>query len=246
MSKFIERLKEISQNSAKSMGFRTTRTEQSRPRIQLVVNIQGNKTKPTTKQLSAADALVMPTPESDAGDIVYGVWLAHGSTRDVEQAAKARADFVILPTNSNIPSPDNKLGKILQIESSIADTLLRTANELPVDAVLLSEGKESGLALTWQRLMLIPRFSALLNKPLLVEVATDTNSNELRLIWETGASGVIVTVNDEQSDTVLQNLRKVINALPFPSRRKKDSTMALIPHVTPESEEPEEDEEDDD
>ena len=245
MSKFIERLKEVSQNPPKSIGFRTAKTEQSRPRIQLVANIQGNKTKLTTKQLSAADALILPAPESDAGDIAYGVWLAHGSIKEVGQAAKAGADFLILPTKGEILPQDNKLGKILQVEASITDTLLRTANELPVDAVLLSEGKESGLALTWQRLMLIQRFSALLNKPLLVEVATDISSNELRLIWETGANGVIVTVSDEQTEVVLQNLRKVINALPFPSRRKKDSTMALIPHVIPEAEEPEEDEEGD-
>ncbi|MCX6003355.1 MAG: hypothetical protein NTX46_02845 [Chloroflexi bacterium] len=242
MSKFIERLKQVSQPPAHPMGFKTAKTEQSRLKIQLVANIRGTKMKPLTKQLTAADALVLPMLEADVAEVIHGAWLTRGNTEEVDQSVRSGIDFVILPTNGDILSPDKEIGKILQIEASITDVLLRTANELPIDAVLLSEGKENGLALTWQRLMLIQRFSSLLNKPLLIEVSANISSNELHRIWETGVSGIVVTVDGGQSEAVLQNLRKVIDGLPFPSQRKRESVMALLPRIAPEPEEPEEDE----
>ncbi|MBN1643325.1 MAG: hypothetical protein JW856_00675 [Dehalococcoidales bacterium] len=242
MSKFTERLKGVFQSPPKSMGFVTSKAELTRPRIQLVAKIGDARTKPTKKQLGAADALVLPVTAVNASEITQGVWLALGNVKEVEQVVKTNADFIIIPTNGDVLPSDNKLGKILRIEPSISDTLLRTVNELPVDAVLLSEGAEAKLAFNWQRLMLVQRFAALLNKPLLVEIAPGISGNELRLIWEAGVSGVMVTVESEPAEAVLQGLRKTIDALPFPLRRKKDSAMALIPRVAPEPEEPEEEE----
>ena len=108
-----------------------------------------------------------------------GVWLSKGDAEEVEKSIKSGADFIILPANGEVLPPDKKIGKILQIEASITDVLLRTVSELPVDAVLLNE-EENGLVLTWKRLMLIQRFSSLLDKPLLIEVLPSITDTELQ------------------------------------------------------------------
>ncbi len=246
MSKFIERLQKVFQPTPQSMGFKTAKSEQERPKIQLVVNIAGSKSKFPAKEINDVDALVLPAPGVGVDTTLWGLWLSKGDAEEVEKSIKSGADFIILPTNGEVLPPDKKIGKILQIEPSITDVLLRTVNELPLDAVLLSEDKESGLSFTWKRLMLIQRFSTLLNKPLLIEVLPNVPDTELQQIWEAGVGGVVVTVDTEQSEAVSQNLRHIIDKLLFPSRQKKEKSLAILPRVESKLEEPEEDDGDDD
>ena len=245
MSKFIERLQQVLMPPSQSMGFKTAKAEQARPRIQLVVNVTGGNLRSQSKELDEADALVLPITAVDVSKIISGMWLTKGNAEEVEKSIKSNADFIILPADGEVLLPDKKVGKILQIEAAIADILLRTVNELPIDAVLLTEGHESGLVLTWKRLMLIQRFSSLLNKPLLIEVLPSVTDTELQAIWEAGASGVIVTADAEQAKTVIQNLRKVIDKLSFPSRRKREKSLAIGPHIENKPEEPKEDDDGD-
>ena len=143
-----------------------------------------------------------------------------------------------------LPS-DQKIGKILQVEAAISDILLRTVSALPVDAVLLKE-EENGLVLTWKRLMLIHRFSGLAGKPLLIEVLPAVTDTELQQIWEAGVSGVIVKTDAEQAEAVALNLRNIIDKLTFPSKRKQEKSMAIVPHIESAPEEPKEDDGDGD
>jgi hypothetical protein len=246
MSKFVERLQQVFQPLPQSMGFKPAKAEQKRPKIQLVVNVVGGKLKSPAKELEEADALVLPASGVGVDKTIWGIWLSRGNAEEVEESIKSGADFIILPANGEVLPPDKKIGKLLQIEASITDVLLRTANELPLDAVLLSEDKGSGLTFTWKRLMLIQRFSSLLNKPLLIEVLPNVTDIELQQIWEAGVNGVIVTVDNEQAETVAQNLRNIIDKLSFPSRRKREKSLAILPRVESKPEEPEEDDDDDD
>ena len=246
MSKFMERLQQVFQPPPQSMGFKTAKAEQKRPKIQLVVNVAGGKSKSPAKELEEADALVLPASGVGVDKTIWGMWLSRGNAEEVEKSIKSGADFIILPADGEVLTPDKKIGKILQIEASITDVLLRTINELPLDAVLLSEDKESGLPFTWKRLMLIQRFSSLLNKPLLIEVLPSVTDIELQQIWEAGVSGVVVTVDTEQSEAIAPNIRNIIDKLSFPSRRKKEKSLAILPRVESKPEEPEEDDGDDD
>jgi len=246
MSKFIEKLQQVLQPMPQSMGFKTAQAKQARPHMQLVLNITGSKSKSAVKELDAADAAILPCPEIEVGKTISGNWLFKGEREEVEKSIKSGVDFVILPANGEVLPSDKKLGKILQIESAISDVLLRTVNELPVDAVLISEDKENGRGLTWIRLMLIHRFSSLLNKPLLIEVLPDICETDLQQIWEAGISGVIVSVDVEQAESTVQILRKMIDKLNYPSRRKRDRGLAILPSVRIEPEKPQEDDGDED
>ena len=228
MSKFIERLQSVFQPPAHSMGFNTARSEQARPRIQLVVKLAGVKLKSQIKELDQADALVLPISVFGAGKTMSGVWFSKGDAEEVEKATKAGADFIILPESGEVLPHDKKIGRIIQIEASITDILLRTVNTLPVDAVLLNE-EESGLGLTWKRLMLIQRFSSLLNKPLLVEVLPSITDTELQAIWEGGVSGIIVTANAEQADAVAKTCVKSSISYHFRQDVNRKKVWQLFP-----------------
>jgi hypothetical protein len=245
MSKFIERLQHVMTPPVQSMGFNHTKSEHARPKIQLVLNVNGSKAKTQIKAVAGADALLLSNGIIDGAEIVTGLRLVKGDADEAEKAAKAGADFVVLPLNGEVLAPDKKLGKILQIEDSVSDIMLRTVSDFPVDAVLLMEDKESSLSLTWNRLMLIRRFAALSGKPLLIEVLPGVKEAELQQIWDAGVSGVVVSVNVEQAETVAAGLRQIIEKLTFPSKQKNGKNMAIVPAVTVAAEAPKEDDDDD-
>jgi len=246
MSKFIERLQQALTPPIQSMGFMIAKPEQARPKIQLVVSVTGGKLKTQLKEPAEADALLFSNTAVSVNEKITGMWLSKGDTEEVEKSIKAGVDFVILPVSGEVLQPDKKLGKIIQIAESISDIMLRTVGELPVDAVLLSENKESSLALTWKRLMLIRRFTGLAGKPLLVEVLPTITETEFQAIWDAGVSGVIINVDAEQAEDAAGNLRKIIEKLSFPSKRKLEKNMAIVPVVASTVEEPKEDDGDGD
>jgi hypothetical protein len=94
--------------------------------------------------------------------------------------------------------------------------------------------------------MLIRRFAGLSGKPLLIEILPTVTVTELQQIWDAGVSGVIVKTDAEQAEAVTANLRKIIEKLTFPSKRKNEKNMAIVPAVASAIEEPKEDDDDDD
>ena len=243
MSKFIERLQQVLKPPIQSMGFNTAKSEQARPRIQLVLDVATGKSKTQLKELDKTDALLVPISAVGAGKTISGVWLSKGNAEEAEKSIKAGVDFIILPASGEVLTSDRKIGKILQVEAEITDILLRTVSALPIDAVLLKE-EENGLVLTWKRLMMIHRFSSLAGKPLLIEVLPAVTETELQQIWEAGVSGVIVKTDAEQAEAVALNLRNIIDKLSFPSKRKQEKNMAIVPHIESKAEEPKEDDDD--
>ena len=244
MSKFIDRLKQVSQSAPQPMGFQASKAISSRPKIQLVANLRNASSEAVVGQSTPADAIIVPESQSNAVKAIWGTWLTWGSAEEVSQDVEAGADFMVFHANTTVAPPVKKVGRILQVESSITDALLRTLNELPLDAVLLDD-KGSGQALTWQRLMSIQRCTSFLSKPLLVSMPLTATADELQLIWETGVSGVIVDVTNEEETAALKNLRQLIDGLSFPSRKKREKLTPVLPYITEKAEEKEPDEDED-
>ena len=145
--------------------------------------------------------------------------------------AEAGGDFVVFPASAALALPeDDKVGKILQVEASLSEGLLKVVNELPVDAVLIASEPAGEPLLTWHHLMLFHRFADLLTKPLLVSIPLNTTADELQGLWKTGVDGVVVEVGIGQPAGRLKELRQIIDKLTFPSRQQK-KVEALLPHL---------------
>ena len=104
----------------------------------------------------------------DAPDIIWGASLEGGLRDYLEKTAKLGADFVVFPaagTPASVP-PENDAGVVLEIETSISDTLLRTVNDAPVDAVLVKDEERGEGPLTWAEMLRLHRVVKLLSLPL--------------------------------------------------------------------------------
>jgi len=146
---------------------------------------------------------------------------------------KVGCDYVVFPsTNTSLAIfQGDEVGKILEVESSLSDGLLRAVNELPVDAVLVASEQRKGYFLTWHHLMLFQRFADLLTKPLLVSIPLIVTASELQALWEAGVDGVVVEVGAGQPAERLKELRRVIDKIAFPSPRQRRKAGALLPYI---------------
>ena len=255
MSKFIDRLTQSTQ-AASSMGFRTAQSAAVKPKIQLIAVL----TDGSATGVSGADAGLLRISRVDAGagvikklvaampDIPWGVWLEADACGQMDRVAELGCDFVVFPavgTALTVP-PDDGVGMVLRIESSVPEGQLRTANDLPVDAVLVTAEQEESGPITWEQLMLYRRFAGLLAKPLLVSIPSNTGADELQMLWDAGITGVIFAAGPDSPAGELIRLRQVIDGLRPPSPRKKNRPEAIIPQISPGQEPAVETEEEDD
>ena len=244
MSEFIDRLKQVFQPPPPPMGFRPKSTDDTRPKIQLVAHVR-NYPQSQIENL-AADAIITSELKPVKTDILQGLWMDKGNLEKVDKAIESGADFVVLPSSGVILPADKKIGKILQINSSVTDVLLRTINDLPLDAVLIDEDNENDGSVTWQKLMLYRRFTGMLTKPVLATISSAVTAAELQLMWEARVSGVIIDIKSASDTAALENLRNLINGLKYPSLKKQEKVMPILPQAASKTEKLEEPDEDDD
>jgi hypothetical protein len=245
MSKFIDKLKLISQSGSPPMGFRVAAAPPPKPRMLLVAALAEPNIEGLTDYVSGADAGLVPIPKLSSGAkavnkisraisaIPWGGWLKDVSGTAVKPLVEAGGDFVVFPWDTPLATlQDSKIGKILEVGASLDKGLLKTIDDLPLDAVLASEPEKASL-LTWRHLMLSQRCAELVTKPLLASVPASVGSNELQALW---AAGVVAVVVDTPPQGRIAELRQIIDKLTFPppSKRKKG---ALLPRLAEEKEE---------
>jgi hypothetical protein len=238
MSKLIDRLVQTTETVSLPMGFRATKATPTRSKMVLIVYVEpAVSTAQLVDYLSSADAAIFANT-GKANDIsrsfpdtVWGLWLEGISHPQIKGTVEAGADFVVLPLESEFSFPDiEKAGKILLVEASLSEGLTRTINELPADAVLLTDGEGEKQAITWHQLMVCQRFSDLLSKPLLLTVPISVKGEELKALWKAGVDGVIISVKTLKQAERLKELREIINKSDFAARPRKKLT-ALLPHI---------------
>ena len=236
MSRLIDKLVQVSQGNTRPLGFRPSATVSGKPRIQMVASLTGAEVENLPGRLAGADAglLHISKTESKAlekvcqasADTPLGVWLSH--SEGIEKIVEAKCDFVVFPASASLAVIKNeKLGAILEVESSLSDGLVRAINDLPVNAVLISVEQKKDVPLTWQNLMLFQHFAHLLDKPLLVTAPSNVTADELKAIWEAGVTGVVV----EAGADGLTALRQAMEKVTFAPRQKGKKGVALVPRL---------------
>jgi len=261
MSRFIDKLNEVMKAVPQPVGFRATQSASPKPKMLVVAGLAQANINSLADYVAGADAGVLPMSELSSGakslqkiskvapDIPWGVWLRGIDQKGIEQIMKAGCDFVVFSAaNTSLAMlQSDEGGKILQVEASIGEGLLRAVNELPVDAVLIDGEREEKHILTWHDLMIFRRFTALLTKPLLVCIPSDVTASELQALGEAGVSGVIVGVGVGQPAERINELHQTIDKLTFPLQRRRRKEGALLPYISGETsvvtEEEEEEEE---
>jgi len=245
MSKFIDKLNKLAKGEAQAIGFTARQSAAPKPKMQLVARIGAENAEGQAGHLSGADFGLIEISKAAGGaalieklsksmpDIIWGGWMESGTQAEVKQLTKAGFDFIIFPANTmsvTVMKDDKETGKILELESTLAEGMLRTANELPVDAVLVDGELKKNQILTFGQMMIFTRFSGMLTKPLIVPVSPQVNVGELEALWEAGISAVVIEIEAKQPQDLLAKLKQEINKTEFPSRRSKRAD-ALVPRA---------------
>jgi hypothetical protein len=233
MSKFIDKLKAVSSGGLQPLGFRTGGAE-PKPRMLLVAHIAEPGAEP---DFGGADAVLVSVPKAGGKspktlfkatpDIPWGGWLKEVGREEVQQLGEIGADFVVFPAAS-VPTAileDEKLGKIVEVEPTFDASLLKAADDLPLDAVIIAEEKPT---LSWRQLMLFRRGANLLTKPLLLVVSPDITPGELQALCEAGVSGVVAA-------SKLDRLRRMVNKLAPPKAGRGRKAEPLLPRLSGET-----------
>jgi len=245
MSKFIDKLNQVSRAVPQPVGFRMTQPLSLKPKILLVASLAQANVDDLADYVAGADAGLLHISELGSGvktlqkiskvvpDIPWGGWLKGSCRGEIKQVVKASCDFVVFPAaNTSLAIfQGGEVGKILEVGSSLSEGLLRAVDELSVDAVLIASEQEEGYFLTWRHLMLFKRFADLLTKPVLASAPSNITASELQVLWGAGVDGVVVEVGVGQPAGRLKELRKIINKLVPPSPRKSGKAEALLPYI---------------
>lgn len=243
MSKFVDRLNRLSRGEPQPIGFIARQTAYPKSKILVVASLAAESAESLTGRIAGADAALLRISKAPAGaetlqklasalpDTVLGGWLQGGIDGDLEQLTRAGCDFIVFPaptTPLTSMRDDKETGKILEVEASLGDSLLRTANQLPADAIFVAREENQTQPLTWRQLMLFQRCADLLTKPLLVAVPSEVTAAELKALWETGITAAVIEVTTGQPEDTLMKLRQEIDKLEFPPRRAR-RTEVLAP-----------------
>ncbi|MFC1948863.1 hypothetical protein ACFLW0_01640 [Chloroflexota bacterium] len=243
MSVFIDKLSRLSRGESQPIGFRAKQAASAKPKIQMVASLAQESAGDLTGHIAGADAVIVriSKPGMDAEslqslskalpDIPWGAHLQGSSQASIKQITRAGCDFIVFPTTDTpLTAIDNdEMGKILEVEASLNEGLLRAVNELPIDAVLITIDQNETPSLTWHNLMLFQRFADLLTKPLLVSVTVKVTAKELQSLWGAGVTGVVIALDAKQPEGRLEKLRAETEKLDFSPPQRREKPEAVLP-----------------
>jgi hypothetical protein len=253
MGKFTDIIKKASQVGAKPMGFRAAVPAQNRSRLLLVAAL--TEIEGAADLATGADIALLPVTKTTAKsvdkvckaktDISWGARLKASGAEAAKPAVEAGCDFVVFPPDTTFTTLKSEAARVLEVDSEIEDGLLRSAGDLPLDAVFLRPDESDDYRLTWAHLMLIHECAEIAGKPLLVMVPADISGDGLLALWEAGALGVVVTAAAARPKAVAE-LRELIDKQAFSAPGKRRKAAPSVPYISGAPESPAEEEEEED
>jgi hypothetical protein len=253
MSRLIDKLTSMKKPEPRPIGFMVSKSTSEKPRMQLVALMSAENMDKVSAGLKYADATLIEISKSSDIDALdkacqtvdgapSGGWIKASNAGTVKKFMNIQCDFLAFPTSAPLSvTQKDKMGRVLEMDASLNEGLLRTVNDLPVDAVLVVDNGDDS-ALTLNRLMFIQRIIYLTNKPVMVPVPGTLSGPDLQALWDMGVTGIVVEVTDEKSAEKLSDLREMLEKLNPPAFLKKARTSAILPRPQPEREEPREEE----
>jgi len=239
MSKFSDELQRVYRNSAPSMGFRRSAADVESRALLLVANLTKVNVN-AAKAIAGAgiDAGIVSSEAVDAasfgrlatamGDIPLGLSLESTDRDEIDKVVGSGCDFLVLGLKTPLEVVRREgIGKVLKIEPSLDQGLVRAIRELPfpVDGVLVA-GEESSV--TVERLLVCQRFAELVDRPLLVALDSSASGDELSSLCEAGVNGLVLPEGFPTEAFV--ELRKTVGSMPCVSKRKAKGA-ALLPQL---------------
>jgi hypothetical protein len=194
--------------------------------------------------LDSADAAVLASPKIPAAKtlkasvkslcaIPAGVQIeADGANYKTLDASGV--DFMVsAPEKIPLSSmSEEKPGRVVSIPLDIEDSLVRTLNELPVDAVVIDAAASAPL--TFSDLMRLRRLGDWITKPLLAVVPLPLTEAEIKALWDAGIDALAVSLCEENAEA-FKELRATLDGMTLTTKRKWMKPHAIVPAVRQET-----------
>jgi hypothetical protein len=239
MSKFADKLQNLSKSSTTPIGFHPAVSELKSPSMLLIAGVSGTQVKEAkiVADVNADAGLILGEGPSAkvvkqmveaVGNVPLGVFVKGMSEEKINELTGLGCDFVVF--DIRIPAAvlhKEEVGKFLMIEPSLDQGLVRAINSLEVDGVFISSrGGDSFVAV--EHLLICRRFVEILEKPVIMALPSLVTKAVLTSLWQAGVDGVVAP--SEQSVETLAELKKMISDLPRGARGRRAKTGVMLPH----------------
>ena len=240
MSKFLDRLEQISRGAPAPLGFGVKRREKT-PGMALVGLITGNYSSGVSavSELAPDAALVAGgTGQASASELAKTLgselpWGVRASSMTQEQAQgyqESGCDLLAfaLEGTSVAAVATDEIARILCVATDLEERELRAIMALPVDMLLLSMSGHSG-PWTLSELAAVGSVSRRAgDKYILVEVSQPPDDKELEALRDIGVHGLVVDVGQVTSEA-LARLKKGLLEMPRPLPGRRVRRDAILP-----------------
>ena len=238
MSKFVDRLQNLSKSLTSAMGFHPTVYEPKGSAMLLIAGLSGTDVKEAkiVADVKADAGLILNQSFNTKiagqmietlGDVPLGLFVKDMNGDNVNKLGDLGYDFLVLDTKMPATMLNGKgMGKFLMVVPSLDQGLVRAVNSLDVDGVFLSCSEDSFI--TVEQLLIYQRFNELLDKPLIVMLPSLVNNDVISNLWEARVSGVVIPAG--QSSEALTELRKVMDNLPKKAKHRKTKASPVLPY----------------
>lgn len=257
MSKLLEKLERASEGRAQPLGFGAG---SSREKTLPMVVVASATLDHAHLSAAAADGgahallIIAEQPASDKALtqlrkakplIPWGVRFSSMAREDMAKLIEMGCDFVVFsPTGTPAAVlTEDRIGKVLQVEPSLSDNLVKSIGRLSVDAVLLSPLCEGETPLTVQQLMALERLAAGAGKYVLATLPSSFPVEDIEALWSIGVRGVVVDLTAVDPGKRLSQVREAIGKLPAKRKRPGEKMAARLPSFSGLAERPSREEE---
>ena len=233
MSEFIKKLERISREKTQPLGF--GRIAESRSASMMLI-AQLSRVRNSVPE--EADALLFDVKDSDSrllsqvvpsiGQLPWGVRLETADIKGLAELADAGCDYVVFKSDVSARIVvEERMGKVLEVDTLLPDSLARAIGQVSVEAILLRNNDE--LPLSVHRLLDYQRLIALAGTLAIAFLPSDIS--DLEALWDIGVRGVVVDLSGEDGEEKLSAVREAIRRLPASRKKPRERISPILPAV---------------
>ncbi|MSQ27997.1 MAG: hypothetical protein EXR51_07665 [Dehalococcoidia bacterium] len=233
MSKFLDRVKELTQGAPRPMGFApAAQRPVPLPLILFARADAGDLRAVTEAAYEGAEGVLvgvgpattnetMEAIREAVGRAMWGGSVEIGGRLDVERLEKAGCDLALL-RNAGLQADalTPEIDKLLEVEQDWPDALLRAVDSLPIAGVIYRV--DSVEHLTIQQLIELQRVVLLVRKPLIASLGPSIAADSIGVLRDAGVAGIMVVPSK------VKDFRAALRVLP-PPKKPKERVEPLIP-----------------
>jgi len=241
MSKFVDKLNNLSRISVAPIGFHAVKGKQKGSPMLIVADLTG---------MDIGSIGAIAGGDVDAGliweqglkvgnlqriikamdGIPFGMVIKEATKERISKITSLGCDFVVfnMKVSTEVLGGEG-VGKFLMVEPSLDLGLVRAISVLDINGIFVNISEMSFI--TVEHLLVCRRFSELLNKPLIINLPSLISEAEFGNLWKAGVDGVVIP--PAQTMEAFARLKRMIDNLPRGVKRKRGRVVNVtLPYYT--------------